>query len=90
VIGELVGFLVKGVVRRPEEVSVAESATAGRVAVSIGVAPDDYGRVIGRSGQVIHAIRALAEFAGERAGKEVLVDVVEPGRARGGQHGEPR
>lgn len=78
-IGDLVEYMAKGLVREADKVSVAETATGGQVDVSITVAPDDYGRLIGRSGQTINAVRAVAEAAGRRNGLSVMVDVVEPG-----------
>jgi predicted RNA-binding protein YlqC (UPF0109 family) len=39
---------------------------------------DDMGRVIGKSGRVANSIRTLLRVAGERDGKQVTLDVLEP------------
>ncbi len=74
---ELVEFLCKSVVDHPEEVRVTEMAGETAVIVEIRVAPDDTGRVIGRQGRIIAAIRTLARAAATRQGKRVVVEVVE-------------
>lgn len=83
-IGELVEQLARVVVRRPEEVSVKAVTRAGRVEVALQVAYEDFGRVIGKSGQTIGAIRTLAAFAGKREGVDVAVEVVEEARRGSG------
>jgi uncharacterized protein len=80
VIGELVEHLAKVVVRRPDAVVAKAVQKPGRVDVALEVAHDDFGRVIGKSGQTIGAIRTLAVFAGRRQGLEVTVEVVEETR----------
>jgi uncharacterized protein len=83
VIGPLVEYVTRGVVRHPESVAVtatqvsAGDARRGRMRVEITVAPDDYGRVIGKSGQTIDAIRTIAAVAGDRQGVDVSVDVLD-------------
>jgi uncharacterized protein len=80
VIAELVEHLAKVVVRHPDAVVVKAAQKPGRVDVALHVAYDDFGRVIGKSGQTIGAFRTLAGFAGRRQGLEVTVEVVEETR----------
>jgi predicted RNA-binding protein YlqC (UPF0109 family) len=42
------------------------------------MAQDDFGRVIGRNGQTIEAIRTLAGSVAQRQGLTVSVDVIDP------------
>ena len=76
-IAELVETIARGVVRNPDEVEVTESVHPTHVEVAVRVANADFGRIIGRSGQMIDAIRSLASYVGEREGRTVTVDVVE-------------
>jgi len=46
--------------------------------LELKVAKDDMGRVIGKSGRVANAIRAVLRVAAERDGQQVTLDVVEP------------
>jgi predicted RNA-binding protein YlqC (UPF0109 family) len=70
---DLVEYLVKGLVANPDEVRI--SAAGGRqLQIDVVVNPADMGRVIGRGGRVIKAIRTLARAAGG-ASRRVQVDV---------------
>jgi predicted RNA-binding protein YlqC (UPF0109 family) len=74
---ELVEYLTKSLVDEPDEVSV-EEVDAGRVTVyEVTVAEDDVGKIIGRSGRTVNAVRAVVRAAAVRDGRRVLVDVVD-------------
>jgi predicted RNA-binding protein YlqC (UPF0109 family) len=74
----LTEFIAKALVEHPEEVEVTQSRQSNRVRLELRVAKDDMGRVIGKSGRVANAIRALLRVAAEREGQQVTLDVVEP------------
>jgi uncharacterized protein len=73
---ELVEYLVESLAENPEAVQVEEVA-AGRMTVyEVSVAEDDVGKIIGRQGKVIRAIRTVVKAAATRQGTRVDVDVV--------------
>ncbi len=74
---ELVEFFCKSVVDQPDQVRVTEVEGETAVIVEIHVAPTDTGRVIGRQGRIIAAIRTLVRAAAMRQGKRVVVEVIE-------------
>ena len=74
---ELIEFIAKSLVDRPEEVIVKQSG-GNRVRIELSVAKDDMGRVIGKGGKVANSIRALLRVAAEREGKQATLDVTEP------------
>ena len=74
---ELVEFIVKYLVTQPEVVSVESNDGEGGVKVMIKVAHEDVGRIIGKRGATINAIRLLAKAAAVKAGERVDVDIVE-------------
>ena len=74
----LTEFIAKALVDHPEEVEVTQSRQSNRVRLELRVAKDDMGRIIGKSGRVANAIRALLRVAAERDGQQVTLDVVEP------------
>jgi predicted RNA-binding protein YlqC (UPF0109 family) len=74
---ELVEFIVKYLVTQPEAVGVESSDGEGGVKVMIKVAHEDVGRIIGKRGATINAIRLLAKAAAVKAGERVDVDIVE-------------
>ena len=55
----------------------AVAAEDGSVVVEIRVAEGDAGKVIGRQGRVIKAIRTLARAAASRTGKLVEVELID-------------
>ncbi|MCE9645200.1 MAG: KH domain-containing protein [Chloroflexi bacterium] len=75
---ELIEFIAKSLVDHPEQVEVRESGGGSRVRVELSVTKEDMGRVIGKSGKVANAIRALLRVAAEREGKQATLDVMEP------------
>ena len=73
---ELVEYLTKSLVDEPEAVQV-EEADAGRMTVyEVTVAEDEVGKIIGRQGKVIRAIRTVVKAAATRHGARVDVDVL--------------
>lgn len=70
---DLVEYLVKSLVAHPDEVRL--SAAGGRqLQIDVALNPADMGRVIGRGGRVIKAIRTLARAAGGSS-RRVQVDL---------------
>jgi uncharacterized protein len=74
---ELVEFLARSLVERPDEVSVEEFDEDGELVLELRVADGDVGRVIGREGRVAKAIRTVVRAAGAREGRRVTVEIVE-------------
>jgi len=74
---ELILVLARSLVDDPSQVSVEETADdRGEVVYEIKVAPDDMGKIIGRQGRVIKAVRTVVKAAAIRTGKRVSVEVV--------------
>ena len=73
---QLVEYIVSNIVNHPEEVVVEETPEEdGITKVLISVNPEDVGRVIGKSGKVIKAIRQIARIAAIQKGTKVIVDL---------------
>jgi len=71
--------LVEMVVDQPEAVVVLSQPTDEGVALTIRVAPEEIGMVIGRGGRTIQAIRQLVIACGAKLKMQVKLDVEEPG-----------
>ncbi|WP_433718170.1 RNA-binding protein [Microbacterium laevaniformans] len=67
--------LVKGIVDRPDEVTVRSSSSPRGDVLEVRVHPDDRGRVIGRGGRTAKALRALVSALAD--GARVRVDVAD-------------
>ena len=74
---ELVEYLARALVEDPDAVRVEEVEEDDATVIEVRVAPDDLGRVIGRSGRVANAIRTVAKAAATHEDKRVLVEIVE-------------
>ena len=70
-------LLVRPIVDEPDRVEVAATESDSRVDLELTVAPDDIGRVIGRGGRTIRAIRTVVKAASVKAGKRANVEVVD-------------
>jgi len=75
---ELVELIVKKLVTEPDKVVVREEKNdTGAVVVTIRVAQEDIGRIIGKKGSTINAIRHVAKAASVKSGEKVDVDIEE-------------
>ncbi len=74
---EAVEKLVKKLVGEPDAVEVSEDANDRATVVRLRVAADDMGRIIGREGRTIKAIRCLLFYAGQKQGRRFVLDIVE-------------
>lgn len=76
---QLVEYIVSNLVNHPEDVIVEEQAVEGGdfTLINIQVNPEDIGRVIGKSGKVIKAIRQITRIAAIQKGVKVRVDLID-------------
>lgn len=74
---ELVAYVARALVDRPEEVRVERSERDGAVVLQLFVAKDDLGKVIGRQGRVVRALRTLVRASGSKRGERTLLEIVE-------------
>jgi predicted RNA-binding protein YlqC (UPF0109 family) len=75
---DLIEFLARALVDSPDAVTVESYEEGdGTVVYEVRVAEDDVGKIIGRSGRTVNALRAVVRAASVREGRRVLVDVVD-------------
>ena len=74
---EAVEKIITALVSHKEAVEVSEIASERSVVVKVRVAPDDMGKLIGREGRTIKAIRSLLFHAGQKNDKRFVLDIVE-------------
>jgi hypothetical protein len=73
---ELVEYLVRSLVDKPEEVKVTQIESEAVTIFEIRVAPDDAGKVIGKEGRIANAIRTIAKAAAAKSGIRVSVEIM--------------
>lgn len=72
----LVRYLVTSLVEHPDDVTVERRESESTTVFEVAVNPDDTGKVIGRQGRVIKAIRVLVRAAASTDGSDATVEVV--------------
>lgn len=82
---ELIDLLTRSLVDAPDAVDVREIQDHDLLIIEVRVAPDDVGKIIGRQGRTIKALRTLAHAAAIKSQQRVQLEVVEdaPGDDRG-------
>jgi predicted RNA-binding protein YlqC (UPF0109 family) len=70
-------YLARNLVDNPEAIVVDTSETRHGIKLSLRVAQDDMGKVIGRRGRVAQSIRSVVRAAGAKDGVDVIVDIVD-------------
>jgi predicted RNA-binding protein YlqC (UPF0109 family) len=76
-IAEVLGALARALVDRPEAVRISEHETGGELLLELDVDPADRGRIIGRRGETIQALRALLGAIAQRHHLRCRVEVAE-------------
>ena len=76
---EAVEKIIKALVGDPDAVQISENSDGGGKVVKFGVrvASEDYGRLIGREGRTIKALRSILYFGGLKHGKRYHLDLIE-------------
>jgi len=72
---ELVEYIAKALVDHPEEIRVNCEEDSRSIILHLQVAPDDMGKVIGKSGRIAKAMRTVVNAAATRTGKRVTVEI---------------
>jgi predicted RNA-binding protein YlqC (UPF0109 family) len=74
---ELVLFVAKALVDVPEQVEVKEVAGEKATVLELKVADGDKGKIIGKEGRIIKAIRIIVNSASAKLDKRATVEVIE-------------
>ena len=67
--------IAKAIVDSPDEVTVTCTEDDNTITLTLTVAPDDMGMVIGRHGKIAKAIRTVIKAASANCGKKVNVEI---------------
>ena len=69
--------VVRGLVDHPDAVNITEVEQERTTVYELRLDPSDVGRVIGRSGRTVNAIRTLLQAGSAKAGKFTRLDIID-------------
>jgi uncharacterized protein len=73
---ELLTQIIKQIVDKPEEVTVNEVQGERSIVLEIKVADEDVGKVIGREGRIINALRQIIKAAAGKRNKRINIELL--------------
>ena len=74
---ELLDYLARRLVDEPDAVRVEEVEEDGALLLRLHVAPDDVGKVIGRQGRIVRALRTVVRASAGRGDRRVQLEIVD-------------
>jgi uncharacterized protein len=74
---DLVDYLARGLVDRPEEVKVEEVSEPDALVFELQVAEEDLGKVIGKQGRTAKALRTILAAASAKTRRRVILEILE-------------
>ncbi len=74
---ETVETIVKALVDNTEAVDIREIPRDGTTLIEIRVAPEDMGKVIGKQGRTVRALRSLAHAVGSKKKHRFVLEIME-------------
>lgn len=69
-------YVVKSVVDHPDDVKIEQSERGGATVYQLKLHPDDVGKIIGKGGVMINAMRSLVQAASAKKGQRSLIEVI--------------
>lgn len=72
---ELIEYIAKAIADNPDKVVVTETQEDDRIVIKLEVAPEDKGKVIGREGRVVQAMRTLLRVAAVKNGTRTTLEI---------------
>lgn len=73
---EIVEVIAKALVDNTDAVRVNEKEKDDVIVLELSVAPEDMGKVIGKSGKIAKAIRSIVKAVSSKEDKKVVVDII--------------
>jgi hypothetical protein len=72
---ELVEFIVKSLVSKPELLVITSEEEGDFIKISIKADEEDIGKIIGKQGKIAKSIRTIARSVAMKSGKKVAVEI---------------
>ena len=76
---ELIELIAKSLVDNPDKVQISQLDGEQSSIIELKVAPEDVGKVIGKQGRNVQAIRVILGAAGMKLKKRFILEIIEKG-----------
>jgi len=74
---ELIEYIAKALVDRPDQVSVVEVQGEKTSVIELSVAKEDLGKIIGKQGRTARALRTILTAASTKLKKRAVLEIIE-------------
>ncbi len=74
---EFIEYIARQLVDQPDSVVVEEETKDDKLVLKLKVAQPDIGKIIGKKGRTAFALRTLVAAVGKKAGKKVMLEVLD-------------
>jgi uncharacterized protein len=74
---DLIAYIAKALVDKPEEVTVSEIEGEQTSVIELKVAKEDLGKVIGKQGRTARAMRTILSAASTKINKRSVLEIIE-------------
>jgi predicted RNA-binding protein YlqC (UPF0109 family) len=72
---ELIEYIAKAIADDPDSVVVTETEEEDRILIRLEIAPEDKGKIIGRQGRVVQAMRTLLRVSAVKKGTRATLEI---------------
>lgn len=74
---DTLNFIVTSIVTQPDKVVIEETETEEGIQLTIAVATEDMGKIIGKEGKMIRAVRNIMKIPAMKAEKRINIQIQE-------------
>jgi len=74
---ELVEFMAKALVDNPDQLEVSEIAGSDTLVIELKPAKEDIGKIIGKKGRNVQAMRTILSTASAKLRKRVVLEIID-------------
>ena len=74
---EAIEMIVRSLVDNPDAVDIREVDRSGTTLIEVRVAQEDVGKIIGKQGRTIRALRSLTRVVGGKNNRRYSLEIVE-------------
>jgi predicted RNA-binding protein YlqC (UPF0109 family) len=74
---DIVGYIVAALVDNPEQVAIEEVTGNQASVLELKVAKDDLGKIIGKKGRTVQAIRIILNASSAKTKKRTILEIIE-------------